>query len=108
MIYCYTQIGASPSYPLRGTIQHLVVANAETHSQTLGGGRGTPQKRARLLGPDKSSRTPELGRAHRGSQRLRQQSKTLYGSELDPLHICYGWVAWCFCEIPISGSWGSL
>ena len=35
----------------------------------------------------------QLTRAHRGSQRLKQQSWTLYVSDKGPLHTCDGWVA---------------
>lgn len=31
-----------------------------------------------------------LTRAHKGSQRLKQQPRDLYGSALGPLHICDG------------------
>jgi hypothetical protein len=37
-----------------------------------------------------------------------KRSKRLYGSDLGPLHICYGCVAQCSCEIPYSGSRGCL
>jgi hypothetical protein len=37
----------------------------------------------------------ESTRAHSVSQQLSQQSGTLHGSDLGPLHICYGCVASC-------------
>ena len=43
----------------------------------------------------------QLPWAHRSSQR---QSGSLYGSDLGPLHIWYGCVAWTSCETPSSGS----
>jgi hypothetical protein len=47
----------------------------------------------------------QVNRADRGSQRLEQQSGSLHGSDLGPLHTCYGCVAWCFSGTPNSGSW---
>lgn len=46
----------------------------------------------------------QVTRTHGESQR----TETLCGSDLGPLHLCYGRVAWCSCEIPNSGSKGSL
>lgn len=46
----------------------------------------------------------QLTWAHRGSQRWNQLSKSLYGSNLGSLHICYGCVAWCSCGTPTSKS----
>ena len=44
--------------------------------------------------------------AYRELQKLKEESWTLYGSELGPLHICYGNVAWCVGGTPESGSGG--
>jgi hypothetical protein len=40
--------------------------------------------------PEEQGPQNQLSRAHRGPQRLEQQSQSLYESELNPLHICYG------------------
>ena len=32
----------------------------------------------------------QLSKAHRGTQKLTQQTQTLSGSELGPLHVCHG------------------
>lgn len=42
-----------------------------------------------------SSTKNQLSRIHRGSQRLKGQTWNLFGSELGPLHVPYGCVAWC-------------
>lgn len=36
----------------------------------------------------------QLCRAHGGSQRLKQQLRSLHGSVLSPLHVCYGVGVW--------------
>lgn len=48
--------------------------------------------------------TNPLNRVHRGPQRLNQQTQSLYGSFLSPLHIPYGCVAWWSCRTPNNGS----
>ena len=71
-------------------------ADAETHSQTLGGASGTPQKRRRKDHGSQWSqghhKNNQLSGAHRGSWRLKVQSWTPGGSDLGPLHILYGCV----------------
>lgn len=46
----------------------------------------------------------QLNLAHWGSQKLNQQSGSLHGSELGPLHICYGNLAWSSCGTSKGGS----
>lgn len=46
----------------------------------------------RRIGPQS-----QWSRVHSDSQRLKQQSYSLYRTDLSPLHICYGCVPWCFC-----------
>lgn len=59
----------------------LVVLDSETHSQTLNGDQGTPWRRERkIVGmrtPQQYSPQDQLSWAHRGSQRLKQQSQSL-------------------------------
>ena len=47
---------------------------------------------------------------HQGSLGLKETepSGSQYGSDLSPLHIYYGCVAWCSCGTPKSGSGGCL
>ena len=76
-------------------IQQLMgYAEAETYSQTIGRARRHNKHKAGLQEPGKlktlwkqgpQDQLNRLIRAHR----LKQQSWTLYGSELSPLHICY-------------------
>ena len=40
----------------------------------------------------------------KSSERLNQQSGSLYGSDIGPLHIRYGCVAMCSCRAPNSGN----
>ena len=42
----------------------------------------------------------QLTWAHRGSQRLNRESRSLYRSDLGPLYICYTFVAWSSCATP--------
>lgn len=50
MLFCCTNrsmLSPMPNYYERGAIQSLMGTDAETHSQTLGRDRGTPQKKGR-------------------------------------------------------------
>ena len=49
--------------------------------------------------------TPESLTRTRGES---QSAEAQCGSDLGLLHLCYGCVAWRSCEIPNSGSKGSL
>lgn len=57
-------------------------------------GLETPKKQK------KSYPQNQLNRAHGGSQKLKSQLQTLYGSELGPLCIAYVFIAGCSCGIP--------
>ena len=52
--------------------------------------------------PQENGQQNQLTRVHKGSQRLNQQSGVLYGSDLGPLQISYGYIAWCCCQSPNS------
>lgn len=56
--------------------------------------------------PEKHGPQNQLSGIYIGSQRLKQQSRSLYGSVLAPLHICYGCIAWCPSGTPNSASGG--
>lgn len=61
-------------------------------------------------GSKTSQKSPQrqLTWAHRGSKRQKHPSRNLCGSELGPLHTCYGCVTWSSCKIPDSESRCSL
>jgi hypothetical protein len=93
-------IGVSPSNsrcrdPQPNTRQSQENPHRRGRSQIVGS-RG-------LRTPGEEGPQNQLSRAHRGSQRLKWQTQTLYGSNLGPLHIPYGCVAWCPCGTTNSG-----
>lgn len=75
-------------------------ADEDIQCQTLGRAQGTLSKRGwkecRIV-PHVNGVQNELNKAHKHSQKQKQQSESLYGSELGSLHICYGCGAWCSC-----------
>lgn len=63
-------------------------------------------KPERLRTPQECNPQNQLNQAHRGSQRLKQQSLSLHRSVLSHLQICCGYLLWGFCGLPNSGSGG--
>ena len=80
----------------RPTARHQVELR-EPHRRR-GGGLQEPEGTGQ--GHHQNSPQTQISIVHRGSQRLRWQSRSLYGSGLDPLPICYCCVTWCSCEAP--------
>jgi hypothetical protein len=91
-------------------------ADTEAHSRALAGAPGILWRRRRNDGrTQRGQRHHEnifhknhLNKAHRGSQRLKSQSRSLHGSALGPLHMCCGCWAWGVCVTLNSGSGVSL
>lgn len=76
---------------VEGILQQPMGADAGTHSQTLGGARGTLKKRGRKDCRSQRSQGYHENTVHRinkqDSQKLKQQLQILYASERDPLYI---------------------
>jgi hypothetical protein len=106
-------------------MQQLMGTDAETHSQTLCRALGTnpaapltpppPPKReegvlSKLEGLKTSGEQDPQNQLSRNHMDLiksqKQQTWTLYGSDLGSWHIFYGCAVWCSCGSPNSGSWG--
>ena len=84
-ILLYSQISAQPICHQRGVIQQLMEADARLVAKhqarrSLGGEWVVGTRGWRR--PQEHGPQNQLSRAHRGSQRLCQQSQTLYGPEL--------------------------
>lgn len=80
--------------------------DVETHSQTLCRAQGIIQKRKKDCRSQRNQvqhhKNPQnqLTTAHRGSQRMNQQLRTVHGTDLSLLHICQSYATLSFCATP--------
>jgi hypothetical protein len=108
MIFCCNHGLVPAQLPPERLPQKLM---AEPDTRQTQGTNPTEEWEEGLKEPE-GSRTPggnssqnQLSRACSGSHRLKRQTRTLYGSELGPLHILYGCIA-CSCGTFNSGGGG--
>lgn len=82
-----------------------VVGSVKLGDQKL---RSSSCRSQRVRMPGEHSPQNQPSRARRGSQRLKQPFRSLRGSAVGPLQICYGCVVWCSCGTSSSGNRGRL
>ena len=109
--------GSNHNCPLRGTTQQPMERDAEMQPNIrwISGNPAEEDEKGLqepewLSTPGKHGSQNQLSRvhAHSRSQRLKQQSCSLYGSVLGSLHICYRSLVWYFCGTPNSEIWDCL
>ena len=75
-----------------------VVPSSALKPACNGWGGKTVETRGTRKQGEWSQQSQHASRAHRDSQRLKQQSWSLHWSVISPLHISSACFAWCFCE----------